>query len=54
MIDVDKLDYLIRDAYITGFDTVNIDYERLIGSLTITGAEGKYKIAYKKNAISVI
>lgn len=54
VIDVDKLDYLIRDAYITGFDTVNIDYERLIGSLTITGAEEKYKIAYKKNAISVI
>ena len=54
VIDVDKLDYLIRDAYITGFDTVNIDFERLLSSLTISKANGKYKIAYYKNAISVI
>lgn len=54
VIDVDKLDYLIRDAYITGFDTVNIDFERLLSSLTITEDEGKYKIAYYKNAISVV
>ena len=37
-IDVDKLDYLIRDAYITGFDTVNIDYERCV----------RYRILRKK------
>lgn len=54
VIDVDKLDYLIRDAYITGFDTVNIDFERLLSSLTISKDGGKYKIAYYKNAISVI
>lgn len=54
VIDVDKLDYLIRDAYITGFDTVNIDFERLLSSLTISKDCGKYKIAYYKNAISVI
>lgn len=54
VIDVDKLDYLIRDAYITGFDTVNIDFERLLSSLTISKAGNKYEIAYYKNAISVI
>lgn len=54
VIDVDKLDYLLRDAYITGFDTVNIDYVRLIGSLTIAEDQEKYEIAYNKNAISVI
>lgn len=54
VIDVDKLDYLIRDAYLTGFDTVNIDYERLLYSLTISKDGNKYKIAYYKNAISVI
>ena len=54
VIDVDKLDYLIRDAYITGFDTVNIDFERLLSSLTISKDNGKYRIAYYKNAISVI
>lgn len=54
IIDVDKLDYLIRDAYITGFDTVNIDFERLISSLTITRNGTTFQIAYYKNAISVI
>lgn len=58
VIDVDRLDYLIRDAYITGFKTVNLDYERLLNALTIARAadNGKtvYKIAYKKDALSVI
>lgn len=58
VIDVDRLDYLIRDAYITGFKTVNLDYERLLSALTIvrTADAGKatYKIAYKKDALSVI
>lgn len=54
VIDVDKLDYLIRDAYITGFDTVNIDFERLLKSLTVIKENGIYEIAYYKNAISVI
>ncbi len=54
VIDVDKLDYLIRDAYITGFDTVNIDYARLLQSLTLVYIDGNYEIAYYKDAISVI
>lgn len=54
VIDVDKLDYLIRDAYITGFDTVSIDYERLLGALTIVKMDDGYELAYYKNAISVI
>lgn len=54
VIDVDKLDYLIRDAFITGFDTVSIDYERLLGALTIVKIEDEYEIAYYKDAISVI
>lgn len=54
VIDVDKLDYLIRDAYITGFDTVNIDYERLLKALTVVYTDEGYQLAYHKNAISVI
>lgn len=54
VIDVDKLDYLIRDAYITGFDTVSIDYERLLSALTISDVDGQFELAYYKNAISVI
>ncbi|MCL2134601.1 MAG: HD domain-containing protein [Candidatus Bathyarchaeota archaeon] len=51
IIDVDRLDYVIRDAFFTGFDTVNIDYTRLLAYVTITG---DYKLAYRKGAISVI
>ncbi|MBQ3545014.1 MAG: HD domain-containing protein [Lachnospiraceae bacterium] len=54
VIDVDKLDYLIRDAYITGFDTVSIDYERLLGALTIVKVDDRYELGYYKNAISLI
>lgn len=54
VIDVDKLDYLIRDAYITGFDTVSIDYVRLLRALTIVKTDSGYELAYYKNAISVI
>ncbi len=54
VIDVDKLDYLIRDAYITGFDTVKIDYQRLLGAVTIVQDESDFVLAYDKSAISVI
>ncbi len=54
VIDVDKLDYLIRDAYTTGFDTVKIDYERILKALTIVKTESGYELAYYKKAISVL
>lgn len=54
VIDVDRLDYLIRDAYITGFDTVNIDYNRLLKAVTIVDEENFVKFAYYKDAVSVI
>lgn len=54
VIDVDKLDYLIRDAYITGFDTVSIDYMRLLKSIRFRKDEETYRVVYAKGAISVI
>ena len=54
VIDVDKLDYLIRDAYITGFDTVSIDYVRLLLSIRLRKEKQKYQVVYTKSAISVI
>jgi len=56
VIDVDRLDYLIRDAFTSGFNTVVIDYKRLLGSLTVylDNETGLYSIAYRKSAISVI
>ncbi len=54
VIDVDRLDYLIRDAYITGYDTVNIDYCRLLNAVTLVGTDDGLRVAYKKDAISII
>ena len=54
VIDVDRLDYLIRDAYISGFATINIDYMRLINALTITKNNNQYQIAFYKDAVSLI
>lgn len=57
VIDVDKLDYLIRDAYIIGYDTIIIDYVRLLKALTITNNlmnVNHYELAFHKSAISVI
>ena len=54
-IDVDKLDYLMRDTYMTGFDSINIDYVRLLNSLNIIIDDtDKAHLVFEKNAISVI
>lgn len=59
LIDVDKLDYLMRDAYVTGYSTMKIDYERLLAGYVITevkeeGGAEKFKPAFKKGALSII
>lgn len=56
VIDVDKLDYLIRDAYITGFDTVQIDYARLLGAICLwrDDEDGVWRLVFHKAALSVI
>lgn len=55
VIDVDKLDYLLRDSYMTGFDTVAIDYVRLLDNVCVfKDVDGMYRIVFKKSAISII
>lgn len=54
VIDVDKLDYLMRDAFNTGFDTVSIDYVRLLQSIRLIKEEEDYQVVFGKSAISVI
>lgn len=59
LIDVDKLDYLMRDAYVTGYSTMKIDYERLLAGYTITKIKTKvngeiFRPAFKKGSLSVI
>jgi len=54
VIDVDRLDYLIRDAYTSGFATINIDYVRLLKAITVKEYKDKITLAYRKDAVSVI
>lgn len=53
IIDVDKLDYLIRDSYMSGYMTVAIDYQRLLNGLYISKKEN-YSIGFEKSALSVL
>ncbi len=58
VIDVDKLDYLLRDKIMTGFEGVGIDTERLLGSVCLVSKKKahkeEYHLGYYKNALSVI
>ena len=53
-IDVDRLDYLIRDAFATGFKTVSVDYQRLLGGVRIRLVDDKCVLAFTKSAVSVL
>lgn len=55
-IDVDKIDYLLRDSYVTGFDTIAIDYERLLKSVCfmMPNDDSEMSIVFQKRAISVL
>lgn len=58
VIDVDKLDYLLRDSLMTGYEGVGIDTERLLASVCLVNQKAsgkeKYHLGYYKNALSVI
>ncbi len=53
-IDVDRLDYLIRDAFATGFKTVSVDYQRLLGGVRIREDGGVCRLVFTKRAVSVL
>ena len=52
IIDVDKLDYLIRDSYMSGYASVTIDYKRLLEGVFINN--GTQPVGYEKSALSVL
>lgn len=54
IIDVDRLDYIIRDAATIGFKNAQIDYMRLLKGLRIVEYEKTLCIGYHKSALSVI
>jgi len=54
-IDMDKLDYIIRDTWASGVKNNSVDIHRLIDSATIVlSKQGKIRLAYQKAALSVI
>lgn len=52
IIDIDKLDYIIRDSYMSGFNSVTIDFTRLLQYVGICNT--KPYICYGKQSISTI
>ncbi len=55
IIDVDRLDYVMRDTQMSGIESISIDIERLLESITIFKQDdAMYHLAYKKNALSMI
>lgn len=54
IIDVDRLDYIIRDALTIGFKSVEVDYMRLLKGIRIEYYSNKYSIVYHKSALSII
>lgn len=54
-IDVDKLDYILRDTWASGVDNVSVDVERLLGSLILTKINNEFpRLAFSRQALSVI
>ncbi len=51
-IDVDKLDYIMRDTWASGIDNASIDTHRLLSSLTYD--EAGHRLAFSKSALSVL
>lgn len=54
IIDVDRLDYIIRDASTIGFKNAQIDYTRLLNGMRIVEYGKSMCIGYHKSALSVI
>ena len=52
IIDVDKLDYLVRDSYMSGYSSISIDYKRLLGGVFVN--DGEYPVGYEKSSLSVL
>lgn len=55
VIDVDRLDYIIRDATTIGYQSVSVDYHRLLSGITLVrDSQFTFRLGFHKNAVSVI
>lgn len=53
-IDVDKLDYIIRDSWASGINNISIDMTRLLSAMQIVQHDNVLVPGFKKSALSVI
>ena len=53
-IDIDKLDYVKRDSFFSGYDTVSVDTSRLLNSLDWFEKDGNKMLGFGKSAISIV
>lgn len=53
-IDVDKLDYIVRDTWASGVNNVSVDIHRLLSSLEIIAKANTLELAFRRSALSVV
>ena len=53
-IDVDKLDYIIRDTWASGVNNVSIDIERLLAALELVSGRDGLVVTFRQSALSVL
>ena len=53
-IDLDKVDYLSRDARMCGVPYGTVDVDRLLSSLTLVEMEGRYQIGIQEKGVSAL
>ena len=53
-IDVDKLDYVVRDVSIAGIKHIQVDIDRLLASILIKHNGSCYCLCFKKSALSAV
>lgn len=54
VVDVDRLDYVIRDSKVIGFESVSLDYRRLLGGIRVRVEEGECSIVYLKQSVGIL
>lgn len=53
LVDVDRLDYLMRDIQMTGLNGIDIDYQRLLSSVCVINDKDAY-FGFTKHALSTL
>ncbi len=54
-MDVDRLDYVTRDNFMTGADVSNVDVDRLVSSYRVSqNRNDQYELTFSENALSTV